>query len=146
MRYFAELAYNGMNYCGWQKQPNEASVQETIEQALSTILRQPIEIVGCGRTDTGVHASQYFIHFDIEGVLPEGLMHRLNKFLPDDIAIYQFMEIHNDAHARYDASYRKYGYYVNTKKKSFLNRNRLSFSFWRTAQFPENANGCRVTS
>ncbi len=135
MRYFAELAYNGMNYCGWQKQPNEASVQETIEQALSTILRQPIEIVGCGRTDAGVHASQYFIHFDVESALPEGLMHRLNKFLPDNIAIYQFIAIHHDAHARYDAFHRKYGYYVNTQKNPFSLETAYHFPFGAQLNF-----------
>ena len=69
MRYFVELAYNGTNYFGWQRQPDAKSIQQTIEEAFSTVLRQPITITGCGRTDTGVHASQYYIHFDFENHL-----------------------------------------------------------------------------
>ena len=121
MRYFAELAYKGTAYFGWQRQPNGLSVQEVIENALSTILRTPIEITGCGRTDTGVHASQYFIHFDCEVDLPEGLLNRLNKFLPKDIAVYRIFEVAPDANARYDAYFRRYAYYVGNRKTPFYN-------------------------
>ncbi len=129
MRYFAEIAYNGTHYCGWQKQPNAPSVQATIENTLSTILREPIEIVGCGRTDTGVHASQYFIHFDYSGILPEGFLSRVNKFLPKDIAVYNIMLVHAEANVRYDASYRKYAYYLSFQKNPFTNETCYHFPF-----------------
>ena len=86
MRYFAELSYHGGPFFGWQKQPNQMSVQEAIEQGMSTILGSPIELTGCGRTDTGVHARQYFAHFDFSGEFPEQFLRRLNKFLPAAIA------------------------------------------------------------
>ncbi len=83
MRYFIDLAYNGTRFCGWQRQPDAPSVQATIEDTFSLILRQPIEIVGCGRTDTGVHASQYFAHFDFDGEFPKSFLDRANNALPD---------------------------------------------------------------
>lgn len=119
MRYFTELAYNGTRYHGWQKQPNSKSVQETIEQTFSTILGQGIELTGCGRTDTGVHASQYFAHFDFEGNFPEGFLSRVNKFLPVDIAIRQTFEVADNAHARFDAVQRSYEYHLVFEKNPF---------------------------
>ena len=95
MRYFIHLAYNGTNYCGWQTQPNLPTVQLTIEQALSTLLRQPIAIVGCGRTDTGVHASDFYAHFDFPSpnapstLDTDQLTFKLNNILPPDIAIFR---------------------------------------------------------
>jgi tRNA pseudouridine38-40 synthase len=94
-------------------------VQEVLENALSTILRTPIEITGCGRTDTGVHASQYFIHFDFENSFPEGFLNRLNKFLPKDIAVFRIFEVTTEANARYDAFFRRYAYYVSSRKEPF---------------------------
>ncbi|MDZ7614355.1 MAG: hypothetical protein U5K51_12135 [Flavobacteriaceae bacterium] len=73
MRYFIELSYNGTAYHGWQKQPNARSVQEVIENALRDLLSEEIVLMGCGRTDTGVHAEQYFAHFDCTCVLKEGI-------------------------------------------------------------------------
>jgi tRNA pseudouridine38-40 synthase len=119
MRYFAELAYNGSKYYGWQVQPQQISVQEVIQQALSTILGQHIEVVGCGRTDTGVHASQYFLHFDCAEALPDGFLRRINKYLPKDIAIYRFIPVAEDAHARFDARHRAYEYHVDFIKNPF---------------------------
>lgn len=127
MRYFAELAYNGTNYNGWQRQPNAPSVQETIEKAFSLILRTPIEIMGCGRTDTGVHASQFFIHFDLEAI-PKGFekdfqktfLNRVNKYLPKDIAIFRIFEVKENAHVRFDAYYRAYEYHLIFDKNPFL--------------------------
>ena len=88
MRYFIELSYNGKNYHGWQIQPNASSVQETIEKALSKILRKETPIVGAGRTDAGVHASQLFAHFEIDDEIDVlEIKNRLNAFLPDDIVI-----------------------------------------------------------
>lgn len=121
-RYFIYLAYNGSNYCGWQIQPNESTVQETIEKALSTLLRIPTSIVGAGRTDTGVHAQQMFAHFDapeIENV--HQLVFKLNSILPKDIVIYNILRVKLDAHARFDAVSRLYRYYVTSQKDPFLN-------------------------
>ncbi len=118
-RYFLELAYNGAKYFGWQKQPEQVSVQETLEDALSTILGGIIEVTGCGRTDTGVHASRYFAHFDFGGIFPPTFLPRLNKFLPPDIAVYRLIPVAWDAHARYDATYRAYAYHLVFEKDPF---------------------------
>lgn len=120
MRYFIELAYNGAAYYGWQRQPHQPSVQETLEQALGTVLRTPmLEITGCGRTDTGVHASCYYAHFDADAPLPENLLSRINKFLPKDIAIRRIIPVADDLHARFDAHYRAYTYYLSAHKDPF---------------------------
>lgn len=121
MRYFAELSYKGTNYSGWQRQDNAISVQEIIEDALSTILNTPIVVTGCGRTDTGVHASQYYLHFDFEGDFPEGFVNRLNKFLPKDIAFRRIFEVDNEAHTRFDATKRSYYYLMDVEKSPFDN-------------------------
>lgn len=119
MRYFAKLAYNGTRFFGWQRQPDQISVQETIETAFSTILRTQIDIIGCGRTDTGVHARQYFIHFDFEGEFPKAFLRRINKFLSKDIVIYDIFEVKPEAHARFDAHHRAYEYHLIFEKNPF---------------------------
>lgn len=119
MRYFLEFSYNGQKYFGWQKQPKQISVQEVLEKALSTLLRQPIDILGAGRTDSGVHAKQMFAHFDFEEILPEDLIHRLNSFLPKDITVYNVHKVNSDAHARFDATERTYHYFVQIGKDPF---------------------------
>lgn len=120
MRYFLEFAYKGTNYHGWQYQPNAISVQETLVKALSTILKTPIELVGAGRTDTGVHAKQMFAHFDYDLEIENSyLIHKLNSFLPKDIAILNIHKVHDDAHARFDATQRTYQYHIHTKKNAF---------------------------
>lgn len=129
MRYFAELAYQGASYVGWQAQPGQISVQGTIEHALSTILNAPIEIVGCGRTDAGVHAKQYFIHFDFPGAFPKGFDRRINKFLPPDIAIHRFIPVAPEAHARFDATHRAYEYHIDFRKNPFGKNIRYYFPF-----------------
>ena len=103
VRYFIELAYNGSRYHGWQIQPGASSVQEEINRALSTLLRQDIYVVGAGRTDTGVHASFFVAHFDIECELPEPqqVVYKLNGLLDKDIAIYKIYRVPMDKHARY---------------------------------------------
>ncbi len=120
-RYFIYLSYNGKNYCGWQIQPNGITVQEELEKALSTLLRQPIGITGAGRTDAGVHAALMVAHFDIESPLadPSQLSEKLNRLLPRDIAISHIQEVKPDAHARFDALSRTYKYYVTDKKDVF---------------------------
>ena len=116
MRYFAELSYNGTNYVGWQKQPNGPSVQATINTALSTILRSEIEVLGCGRTDAGVHASKYYMHFDTDKAIMDNLTMRINKFLPKDIAFRRFILVKDAAHARFDATNRSYEYHIEYYK------------------------------
>jgi len=122
LRYFIELSYLGKNYHGWQKQANEISVQETIENALSILTKQRISVLGCGRTDTGVHAKQFFLHFDIDQIIDkEKLKYRLNSFLPDDIAIFQLHRVSENAHARFDAISRSYHYQISLEKNVFEN-------------------------
>lgn len=119
MRYFLTLAYRGTRYAGWQRQPNAPSVQETLEQALTTILRHPVEVTGCGRTDTGVHARYYVAHFDTGHVLPSTVPYSLNSLLPSDIAVYAVAPVAADAHARFDAFERSYAYHITLRKDPF---------------------------
>lgn len=120
MRYFIEFAYNGKNYCGWQYQPHSPSVQETLNKAISTLLRKEIDILGAGRTDTGVHAKQMYAHFDYEESFDANtLVQRLNSFLPKDIVVYRFIPVTDDAHARFDATSRTYEYHIHTFKDAF---------------------------
>ncbi|CAM1333900.1 ATP-binding cassette, subfamily B, multidrug efflux pump [Tenacibaculum aestuariivivum] len=120
MRYFIELAYNGKNYHGWQIQPDAISVQEKINSAISTILRENITITGAGRTDAGVHALQMFAHFDTNIVLANNFAFRLNALLPDDIVIFNTKLMHNTAHARFDATSRSYEYKIWIGRNPFL--------------------------
>ena len=119
MRYFLTLAYHGTAYSGWQRQPNAPSVQETLERALSTILRETIEVTGCGRTDTGVHARYYIAHFDAANDIPPTFLQGLNSLLPSDIAVYDCSPVADTAHARFDATERAYAYYITTRKNPF---------------------------
>ena len=121
MRYFIELAFKGTNYCGWQLQPNAITVQGVIEEKLSILLKQKIEIVGAGRTDTGVHALQYFAHFDIDTTIVDtkNLIYRLNRILPYDISIFSIFEVPENTHARFDATSRTYRYLIETNKNPF---------------------------
>jgi tRNA pseudouridine38-40 synthase len=120
-RYFIRLAYNGNNYNGWQVQPNAPTVQAEVEKALSVILRVETEVVGCGRTDTGVHASDYYAHLDLETAIvnPADLVYKLNKLLPHAIAIKGITEVNADAHARFDAIKRVYEYKIVRHKNPF---------------------------
>jgi tRNA pseudouridine38-40 synthase len=121
LRYFIKLAYNGTNYHGWQCQPNAASVQETLNKAVSIVLNTEISVMGAGRTDTGVHAKEMFAHFDFELPLDfQNLIHKLNSYLPKDIVIYDIIPVHEEAHARFDATKRTYEYHINTFKDAFL--------------------------
>lgn len=125
MRYFAQLAYKGTRFKGWQIQPNGISVQETIQTALQTIFRIPIEVTGCGRTDTGVHAAQYMLHFDYaanpQPAIPnrQSLITRLNHLVGHDIVFTDIFEMQPEAHARFDAISRSYFYKINTQKSPF---------------------------
>ena len=122
-RYFIELSYDGTAYHGWQVQPNGVSVQETLQQALSTLLRQDIEIVGAGRTDAGVHASMMVAHFDFTGSVELDamqLVYKLNKLLPHDITVRRVYQVPDDMHARFSATSRTYHYYIHPRKSPFL--------------------------
>lgn len=122
MRYFLHLAYNGAPFHGWQIQPNAVSVQQTIEEALSTILRVPTPIVGAGRTDTGVNARQMYAHFDCETPIPDKriFLNSLNRLCGRDIAIYDVFDVAEDMHARFSAISRTYKYFITSRKNPFL--------------------------
>ncbi len=120
MRYFIQFSYFGKAYHGWQYQPNAITVQEVLEKALSTLVREKTEVVGAGRTDTGVHAKQMFAHFDHAGIEDlEELAYRLNSFLPEDIAVQKIHAMIPSAHARFDAYERTYEYWVIREKNPF---------------------------
>lgn len=121
MRYFMELQYEGGAYFGWQRQKGQVSVQQTIEQALTTLLRREIEITGVGRTDTGVSACYYVAHFDVEERLEdlEQVVYKLNRILPRDIAVHTLTEVSEEAHARFSAVEREYRYYIEQRKNPF---------------------------
>lgn len=131
MRYFFEIAYNGRNYHGWQSQDNALGVQTVVEKALRQLLRKnDLAIVGSGRTDTGVHCRQQFFHADIDKTFDgETLVHRLNSYLPKDIAIRSIREVKANASARYAARERTYEYHITTIKDPL--RQGLSFYFFK---------------
>lgn len=132
MRYFITFSYDGTCYHGWQIQPNGVSVQEVLQNALSTLLRTSIAVVGAGRTDAGVHARMMVAHFDIvkqdsDCVSPAAskidcgqLVYKLNKILPHDIAIQKVERVADDLHARFSATSRTYHYFIHTNKDPFL--------------------------
>lgn len=122
-RYFIRLAYNGSNYNGWQVQDNAPTVQAELNKALSTFLRQTIETLGCGRTDTGVHAKDFYAHFDFEAEIEDltFLTYKLNRLTPPDIAIKEIFKVDNQTHARFSALEREYQYYITTQKDAFTN-------------------------
>lgn len=131
MRYFIQLSYDGTGYHGWQVQPNGVSVQEVLQKALSTLLRQPTEVTGAGRTDAGVHASMMVAHFDWpadhkgEGCeeMPldcTQLTYKLNRLLPPDVAVQAVRPVGPEMHARFSATRRTYHYYIHTRKDPFL--------------------------
>lgn len=128
MRYFLEVAFNGKTYHGWQNQPNAITVQEVVESALSTLLKETIAIVGAGRTDAGVHAKQLFAHFDTEFVIKEiDLIFKLNSFLPKDIVIHDIFKVIPEVHARFNALSRTYLYRISLEKDVFNFENAYYF-------------------
>ena len=133
MRYFIELSYNGKNYHGWQIQPDAMSVQEKLNNAISTIFQEKIEVVGAGRTDAGVHASQMFAHFDIEKKLKSDVIFKLNSILPNDIVVYNVFLVDDEKHVRFDATSRSYEYKIWLGRNPFL----LDFSWQIHSQRPD---------
>lgn len=120
-RYFLHLAYNGTRYHGWQIQPDDISVQEELEKCLSLKLGEKVSLTGCGRTDAGVHARNFYAHFDVEKEIEncEDFVYRLNIFLPEDIVVLRCWEVKPDLHARFDAKSRTYHYYITQSKNPF---------------------------
>lgn len=136
MRYFLRLMYDGGAYAGWQNQPNALSVQEVLEDRMSQMLQVPVDIVGCGRTDAGVHARDFYAHTELPEKPDDGFLFRLNNFLPADIAVKEIILMHEDAHARFDAIQRSYVYHVHTRKDPF--REGYSFYYQRASGFTVN--------
>ncbi len=129
MRYFLHLSYDGTNYCGWQVQANAPSVQQTINEALKKLLGHHIASMGCGRTDTGVHAKDFYMHFDSVKEIEDkkDFLFRLNCVLPSDITIFKIIDVAEKAHTRFDATERTYEYYVHFDKSSFIKK----YSFYQ---------------
>lgn len=129
-RYFLDIAYNGTNYHGWQIQPNAISVQEVLQDSISTILKERVDVMGSGRTDTGVHAKQQLVHFDFEMKMSaQDFLHKLNGLLPKDIAAKTLREVYEEAHVRFDATERAYQYFINQRKSPFLENLSYQFSY-----------------
>lgn len=128
MRYVLKLAYDGTAYYGWQSQKVGNTVQQTVETGLKRVTRLDIPVMGCGRTDTGVHAKEFFLHFDWDGIPDERFVFRLNNAVPQDIAIYSCFPVKEDFHARFSASNRKYEYHLLRVPDPFL-RNWAYFRF-----------------
>ena len=122
-RYFFEISYRGTNFYGWQRQPREISIQEEIENSLSKLFsNRPISVLGCGRTDTGVHAKQFFFHAELVEIDSKTqFMFKLNRLLPDSIVVHNIEEVSIDKHARFDAKERTYRYFIHQKKDAFIN-------------------------
>ena len=122
MRYFLELQYKGSNYAGWQIQDNAVAVQQKLNEALSVLLHHNVDTIGCGRTDTGVHATQFFAHFNVDNEIfsPDKFLFSLNGILPLDIGIIDLHLVQDNAHARFDAIERSYQYFIHQTKNPFL--------------------------
>lgn len=131
MRYFLHLRYDGTNYCGWQVQHNAPSVQETINKALEKLLGIHIGSMGCGRTDTGVHAKDFYMHFDAPEILnADNFLFRLNCVLPRDISVFRLLLLHEKAHARFDATERTYEYFLHFSKNPYIHLYSFYYGFY----------------
>jgi tRNA pseudouridine38-40 synthase len=119
-RYFLELAYRGTHFSGFQIQDNAGSIQEEVEKALGIFFRQPFELTGSSRTDTGVHALENVFHFDYQGIIDQKVLYNINAILPPDIVLRKVYPVAPDAHCRFDALSREYRYYVYREKNPFL--------------------------
>ena len=130
MKYFLEIAYKGTNYNGWQRQNNTPNtVQQTLENALSKMTNTPITAVGCGRTDAGVHASQFFAHIVVNEAFPYDIAERLNHILPNDISVHSCFQVDENIHAQYDAKSRTYEYRIHGQKNALLSDLSACYSF-----------------
>lgn len=120
MRFFLHIAYNGTNYRGWQRQPTAISVQQILEETLSKMTGEKVVCIGCGRTDAEVHANRYFVHIDLEKALNYDPIERINRMLPNDIAVFDWIEMPARAHTQFDATSRSYEYKMHGRKNPFL--------------------------
>lgn len=143
-RYFLRLAYDGTPFHGWQIQPNAKSIQESLNEAFSTILRQKVYTVGCGRTDTGVHARQFYAHFETEKPIDdlEEINYKANQILPKEIAIYEIFPVAQDIHARFSATSRTYEYLITSRKDPFA-ANRM-YEFRQALDLKKMNEACQV--
>jgi tRNA pseudouridine38-40 synthase len=121
VRYFFHISFNGINYHGWQRQKDATSVREVFETNLEQALKEPVDCIGCGRTDSQVHAKQFFFHVDVKKEWDFDLLFRLNKMLPRDISVFDIIPVEPHQHARFDATSRTYDYFIHTFKDPFLN-------------------------
>lgn len=129
-RHFIHLAYFGQAYSGWQFQPNAPTVQECLQDALAVLLRRPVTVVGCGRTDAGVHASSFYAHIDLEPEVDAAwLLEKVNHVLPPDIGVMDIRPVPEGSHARFDATLRTYHYHLHTRKDPFLHGRSLRLSW-----------------
>lgn len=143
MRYFLDISYEGTAYHGWQIQPNGNTIQAEIEKALSTILKEEVSIMGSGRTDTGVHATQQIAHFDtLTELTPTDLAYKLNSFLPKDIAIRSLKAVGSKTHARFDAVKRTYHYHIHRHKNPF--KQGVSYYFKQDIDRDAILEGCEI--
>ncbi|MCJ8288928.1 MAG: tRNA pseudouridine(38-40) synthase TruA [Crocinitomicaceae bacterium] len=141
MRYFIHLGFDGSDYSGWQRQKDiQNTVQEVVEQTLSRLFKKKVGVYGCGRTDAGVHASQYVVQFNIDEAPTFDLKFRLNKNLPESIAVFEIIEVKEDQHCRHDAVARTYDYFIHWNKdpalirySSFYQDLKLDFDLMRAA-------------
>ncbi len=120
IRYFLHIGYKGTNYRGWQRQKRVITIQEIIENSLKQIFKYEITCLGCGRTDAGVHAAQYFFHIDLKEEYQMDLKFILNKMLPNDISVFDIIKMEGKPHAQFDATERTYNYFIHTRKDPFL--------------------------
>lgn len=143
MRYFIHFSYFGKHYHGWQRQPNATSVQGELTKALSLLLKSEIEIVGAGRTDSGVHAKEMYAHFDFNAEInSKELVKKLNSFLPKDIAVFDVFRVDDEAHARFDATRRTYEYHIHLFKDVF--KNDFSWYFYTDLDIEQMNKACEV--
>lgn len=146
MRYFIHLAYNGKKFHGWQFQNNAVTVQEVLNNALSLFFRTKIELTGAGRTDTGVHATDYYAHFDIDNEIEISkiphIVYKLNGFLKEDIVIYNIFRVDDSAHARFDAISRTYNYFINFKKNVF--NTDFSYNYFLKLDINKMNDACKI--
>lgn len=131
-RYCIEMAYDGSGFSGWQMQPGEITVQACLQEALTNLLRTDIELTGCGRTDTGVHAAYFVAHFDTDVAFDiTWLPDRLNRYLKHPIRIFSIQPVASGFHARFSAKKREYRYYIALKKQPFLSQ----YSWYQACDF-----------
>lgn len=141
-RYALELQYDGSHYHGWQWQDNVITVQQVLQESLSKILREDISVVGCGRTDTGVHASHYVAHFILTAKPISDLLFRLNNLLPKDIAVQSVYHVPDNFNARFDAIARSYRYHITTKKNVFDRQ--YAYLFYRPLDVARMNEACTI--